>query len=226
MKLKCLIIILMIMLIVPIVYSIVDCKGVVNKGDLPCLIISSWQFSCATETITIYNEIPSLLRTATLDNYTGTGRCNITFGVNSNETEIGSYLLNWSSGDSSKIIVEEDNNMLIALVIGITFIVALFIFLTFAVKEDKPFLANFFFLGIFIFTTVLSNLLWKITNINSAPYEPIMLIVYRIFLIITFLMILIVLVLMTVDAVQMRKWKGNPVDTYRDNLGKDERDKT
>jgi len=108
--------------------------------------------------------------------------------------------------------------MLIALVIGVTFIVALFIFLTFSVKEDYPFLANFFFLGIFIFTTVLSFLLWKITDVNSAPYEPIMFVLYRMFLIITMLMMLTVLVMLTVEVVQIRKIAGNPVDHYRDNL--------
>lgn len=110
--------------------------------------------------------------------------------------------------------------MLIALVIGVSLIVALFIFLTFAVREDKPFLANFFFLGIFIFTTVLSNLMWKIAYVNSAPYEPIMMAIYRIMLIITMLMMFIVLTILTIDLFQARKIAGNPVDNYRDNLGK------
>ncbi len=112
--------------------------------------------------------------------------------------------------------------MLIALVIGITFIVALFIFLTFAVKEDKPFLANFFFLGIFIFTTVLSFLLWKITDINSAPYEPVMFVVYRMILIISMFLTFVVLVMLTIEVFKIRKWKDNPVDHYRDNLKKNE----
>ena len=112
--------------------------------------------------------------------------------------------------------------MLIALVIGISLIVALFIYLTFAVKDDKPFLANFFFIGIFIFATVLANLLWKITSVNSAPYEPIMFIVYRMFLVITMTIMFIVLVMLTAEVIQVRKIAGNPVDTYRDNLGKNE----
>lgn len=114
------------------------------------------------------------------------------------------------------------NPITIALVIGVSLIVGLFIFLTFAVKDDKPFLANFFFLGIFVFATVLSNLIWKITYVNSAPYEPIMLAIYRIMLIITMLMFLIILVMLTVEVVQVRKIAGNPVDNYRDNLGKNE----
>ena len=221
---KCLILILMVLLMIPIASaSLIDCEGpTIVKGKLPCLIISSWQFDCSTETVQIYNEVPTLLRTAQLGDFGSSGHCNLTFGKVQNETEIGSYLFNWTTGDTSKLIIKEDDSMLIALVIGITFIVALFIFLTFAVKEDKPFLANFFFLGIFIFTTVLSFLLWKITEVNSAPYESVMFIVYRMIMIISMTLTLVVLVMLTVEAVQIRKWKDNPIDNYRDNLGKNE----
>ena len=200
------IIIILALLFFPLATAIKECKGIMNKGNLPCLIISTWQFPCAAETIQIYNEVPTLIRTAQLVDYGISGRCNISFGIANNETTLGSYLLNWSSGDSSKIIIEEDDSMLIALVIGITFIVALFIFLTFAVKEDKPFLANFFFLGIFIFTTVLSFLLWKITDINSAPYEPVMFVVYRMILIISMFLTFVVLVMLTIEVFKIRKW--------------------
>lgn len=212
---------MMMLMMIQIVIGLEDCKGIMNPDDIPCQIISSWQFPnlCNTYTIMVYQSNTTLLDTRNMGDYGGTGRCNITF----NYTTLDSYLFNWSSGDSSKIIVEEDNNMLIALVIGVSLIVALFIFLTFAVKEDKPFLANFFFLGIFIFTTVLTNLLWKITSENSAPYEPIMFIIYRMFLVITMLMMFVVLTMLTIEAVKLRRWKGNPVDNYRDNLGKNEK---
>ena len=213
----------MVLVMIPLVQSLKDCEGpTITKGELPCLIISSWSFDCSLHSVNIFNEVPSFLRNASLADFGTTSKCNLTFGENTNETEIGSYLFNWTTGDSSKIIIVEDNDMLIALVIGVSIIVGLFIFLTFAVKEDKPFLANFFFLGIFIFTTVLANLLHKITVVNSAPYEPITFLIYRLFLIITMLMMFVVLLILTNDAVQMRKWKGNPVDNYRDNLGKNE----
>ena len=41
-------------------------------------------------------------------------------------------------------------------------------------------------------------------------------------MIITMLMIFVVLIMLTIEAVQLRKWKGNPVDNYRDNLRKNE----
>ena len=215
-------ILIMVLLMIPIVTSLIECEGVMNPGDIPCMVISTWQIpSCTTTTINIYNSNTTLIDIKTMGDYGLSGRCNATW----NHSTIDSYVLNWSSGDSSKIIIEEDNNMLIALVIGVSLIVSLFIFLTFAVKEDYPFLANFFFLGIFIFTTVLSFLLWKITSVNSAPYESIMYIIYYVFLVITMLMMLIVLVMLTVEAVKIRKIAGNPIDTYRDNLGKNEQNK-
>lgn len=216
-------ILIMVLLLIPIVVSLGECKRVMNPGDVPCMFTTSmkgnWIYTndCNTYIVEIYDSTPTLLDSRTLGNYQNT-RCNLTF----NYTEPGSYLLNFSSRETAKIIVEEDDSMLIALVIGVTFIVGLFIFLTFAVKEDKPFLAHFFFLGIFIFTTVLSFLLWKITDVNSAPYEPVMFILYRVFLIITMLMMLVVLVMLTVEAVKIRKIAGNPIDHYRDNLKKNE----
>ncbi len=217
------IILITILMMIPLATAqLEDCEGpTLTKSHLPCLIISPTPLDCSTIEIKIFNHTPTLLRTATMGDY-GNVRCNITFGISTNETKIGSYLFNWSNGDSSKLIVREDNNMLIALVIGISLIVALFIFLTFAVKDDKPFLANFFFLGIFIFATVLSFLLWKITSVNSAPYESVMFIVYRMMMVISMLLTFVVLLILTIDAVKLRKWKGNPVDHYRDNLGKNE----
>ena len=211
-------------LVIPLVYSMDFCEYIMSPGDIPCLIVTAYPSDCASYEMKIYysnsSNAPQLLDTRTLASYGDTGQCNMTF----NYTTLGSYYGN-STEDTFSITIQEDGDMLIALVIGISLVVALFIILTFAVKEDKPFLANFFFLGIFIFTTVLSFLLWKITDVNSAPYEPVMFVVYRIFLIITMLMILIVLVLVTIDAVQLRKIKGNPVDNFRDNLGENEKGK-
>jgi len=185
-------------------------------------VISPYPLTCSDHSVIIFNQVPEFLRNASLANYGATSRCNLTFGISTNETEIGSYLLSWTTGDSSKINIVEDNDMLIALVIGISVILLIFIILTSTTKDDRPFLANFFFIGIFIFSTVLSNLIWKITNVNSSPYEPIMLVVYRMMLIITFLIMLIVLVLITIESVKIRRIAGNPVDNYRDNLGKNE----
>ena len=220
---KWIIILLMVLLTVAVVRALDDCKRVMNTEDIPCILVSlrrsKWIYTnpCSTYIADVYDSNSTLLDTRSMGDYIG--RCNITF----NYTDVDSYYINFSQqGDSAIVIVEEDDSMLIALVIGVSLIVALFIFLTFAVKEDKPFLANFFFLGIFIFATILSNLLWKITNVNSSPYEPITYLIYYIFLVITMLMMFIVLIMLTVEAVKLRRIEGNPVDHYRDNLGKNE----
>jgi len=128
-----LILILMALLMVLVVSALEDCKGIMNVRDIPCLVISSWQFpnDCDTYTINIYQSNTTLLNTKTMADYGNTGRCNITF----NYTTQDSYLLNWSSGDSSKIIIEEDDDMILGLVIGIGIISALLLFL--AVKLDE-----------------------------------------------------------------------------------------
>jgi hypothetical protein len=218
MKIKCLILILIMLALIQVVSSMEECKKIAAPGEIPCLLISGWKhrLSCESYTASIYNENNTLLNTRTLGTYQPLQWCNITF----NYTEKGTYTINFTDGDVAIITVQEDNNMLIAMVIGVVCIVGLFIILTLSTKDDKPFLANFFFIGIFIFTTVLSNLLWKMANVNHAPYEPIFLIIYRIMLIITMLMMFIILVLMTIDAVQIRRIKGNPIETYQDNLEK------
>ena len=42
------------------------------------------------------------------------------------------------------------------------------------------------------------------------------------FLIITMLMVFIVLLILTIEVIKVRKIAGNPIDNYRDNLGKNE----
>jgi len=131
---KCIIIILMVLLLISIVRSLEDCKGIMDSGDIPCLVISSWQFpnSCDTYTINIYKSNTTLLDTRTMGDYGLTGRCNITF----NYTTLDSYLLNWSSGDSSKIIVQEDDDMILGMVLGVGIISALLLFFAFKLDDE------------------------------------------------------------------------------------------
>lgn len=103
-------IIIMVLMMFPLVNALEECKGVMlpSSSDLPCLIISTWQFpnECGAYTISIFKNA-TLLDTRPLGNYSLTGRCNATF----NYTASGSYLVNWSSGDSSKIILEGEDRM-------------------------------------------------------------------------------------------------------------------
>jgi len=118
---------------IPVVTSLIECKGIMNSKDIPCLIISTWQFpnGCSTYTINTYRNA-SLLDTRAMADYSSTGRCNITF----NYTKQDSYLLNWSSGDSSKIIIEEDEDMILGLVVGIGIISALLFWFAFKLEDE------------------------------------------------------------------------------------------
>jgi hypothetical protein len=141
---KCLILILMALLMISIVMAIDECKGVMNSRDIPCLIISTWQFpnQCGTYTIQTYRNA-TLLDTRTMANYSLTGRCNVTF----NYTKQDSYLLNWSSGDSSKIIIEEDDDMILGIVLGVGIISALLLFFAFKLDDEHTILKILFMIS-------------------------------------------------------------------------------
>jgi len=130
------------------------------------------------------------------------------------------------TSESSILSEEANNEMEWNIVFGIGLLIALFIIFTVALRREHPYLTNFFFIGTFIFMTVETNILWRIAHDAGSVLEPTMLIVYRIMLIITMTMMLIILVLLTKEAVQIRRINGNPVDGIRgslkmnDNLGK------
>ena len=84
-----------------------------------------------------------LLDTRTMANYSLTGRCNITF----NYTTQDSYLLNWSSGDSSKIIIEEDDDMILGIVLGVGIISALLLFFAFKLDDEHTILKILFMIS-------------------------------------------------------------------------------
>jgi len=102
-------IIILILAMSSIVESLRECSGVMKPSEIPCSIISPYQMAddCATYTIQTFNSNTTLLDTRSMGLYGGSGRCNITF----NYTSQDSYLMNWSSGDSSKIIVQGEDDM-------------------------------------------------------------------------------------------------------------------
>jgi len=150
---------ILMVLMIPLAYGIQDCKPVMipSERDIPCHVISSWQLpnSCNTYTIKIYysNDTPNLLDTRTMADYGNSGRCNITF----NYTTSGSYVLNWSTGDLAKIIVEgEDNMASLSIMIFVMAITLAFIFTGLKFDFSKNPLANliikrcFILIGMFL----------------------------------------------------------------------------
>ena len=161
--------IIMALFLIPIVYSLTDCSGIMNPGKVPCLVINSWQYEnpCNTYTVKIFysNETPNLLDTRTMGDYgTVTSRCNITF----NYTTLGSYLFNFSSGDSASIIIEGEDEMaslsVMLFIGGITFFL---IFMGLKFDFSRSPVANLIFkrvliaLGMFLLsldTTILATI--------------------------------------------------------------------
>lgn len=132
-----LITIFLFLLIIPIAFSttIKDCRVEINVNELPCQIISAWDYpnACNTYTVSIYNSTPALIREAVMSDYGVSGRCNITFGEADNETNIDSYVFNVSSGDSGRIKIISGDSMVVAVIILLPLLLGI-IFLTGAVS--------------------------------------------------------------------------------------------
>ena len=101
------IILFLMILIVPIVYSLQQCDSPIEPSDLPCEVISTYLFDggCAANELKIFNSTPVLLQTKTWDDWGDGGRCNVTFGEVTNTSQRDSYSLNSSDGSTATIIV-------------------------------------------------------------------------------------------------------------------------
>ena len=117
--------IFLILLLIPLVHaSIQECDSPIEPSDLPCMVITTYQFDtpCSSNTVQIFNSSPILLDTRTYSDYSPTGRCNVTF----NFTQRDSYLLNSSDGSSATIIVGGVKMEFLRLTIfGLFFLIAL-----------------------------------------------------------------------------------------------------
>lgn len=130
---KWIITLIMVLMATQLVYGIKDCESIMNPSDLPCLILSSWEYpnDCNTYTVNIFNETPALLSTIIMGDYSEIGKCNITF----NYSKTGSYFLKFSSGDTAIINVEADEMAYITIGILLGIITFVFAFFTVKVKQ-------------------------------------------------------------------------------------------
>jgi hypothetical protein len=139
------IIILVMLLIIPAAYALEECDSPVEPNEVPCLVISTYQFSdsCNSFNAKIYNSSPSLLSTKTYGEYGSTGRCNITF----NYSKRGSYILNSSDGSSASIIVGGEKMLIVNMLLFLVFFgIGLFLIkLMHQYQEDNASVAYGFF---------------------------------------------------------------------------------
>lgn len=136
---------IMALLIVQVAFAIAECKRKMVVSEMPCIQISAWRYPkpCNTYTVQIYNEVPTLIQNLTMGEYGGLAKkCNVTLDL-----EKGGYFLNFSSGDTAIINVEEDADMILGLVIGVGIISALLLFFAFKLDDEHIILKLLFMIS-------------------------------------------------------------------------------
>ena len=116
-------------------YGIEECKGLIVARDVPCMIISTWDYAnCTIHQANIYNSTPSLVSIRNFTRYGNTSWCNFTWNI----SDKGSYKWNVThDNDTGKLFIEEDDTMSIALSIGLCLFALLFIAIGFLILNSK-----------------------------------------------------------------------------------------
>ena len=130
---KKLIILFLMILIVPIVYSLDNCKGTMFQQDIPCLLllpVNQSVTACNTLDVSVYNNASTLLYTQTMAVY-NPFKCNATF----NQTDFGTYTGQYGTEDTFSIVVEEDDNQQFFLYVASFIVLSIFIWIGFS-KQD------------------------------------------------------------------------------------------
>ena len=107
-----------------------ECKGTMTSTEIPCTLFLPYTDTCTDLYVSIYNTT-SIIYETQMEEYTPF-LCNATFNI----SEVGSYVFNYSTGDSGSIIVENDDDMMLAITIGIGIFAGLLLFLAFKLDES------------------------------------------------------------------------------------------
>ncbi len=151
--------IIALILILPLVSSIENCKGTMFQQDIPCLLllpVNQTTTPCNTLGVSVFNNGSTLLYTQTLGIF-NSFKCNATF----DRTDFGTYTGQYSTEDTFTIVVEEDDNQQFFLYVAAFIALAVFIWIGFW-KQDGIMLtiAGMFamIMGINIFVNGFPNL--------------------------------------------------------------------
>ena len=109
-----------------------ECKGTITTGEVPCLIFLP-NNDCSDKTISFYMNNTNL-GTRDMGQF-NPFLCNATFNYT---VPLGTYVFNYSTGDTGSIILEGGMNMIYLLYFGII-VVAILLSIGF-IKEDATFL--------------------------------------------------------------------------------------
>lgn len=121
---KQLIIGIVMLALIQLVSALDECKGTMNNNEVPCLLFieNSSSNPCATMSVSVYSNTSGLIYTQSMDQFTSF-LCNGTFNI----TDYGTYPIQYSSGDTGSIVIEEDvdNRYYLYIIALIVFIILL-----------------------------------------------------------------------------------------------------
>jgi len=96
----------------PIVTALLLCDNPVTPNDIPCSIVSTWEYDdCNGTEVKIYNSTPNLTSTRNFTEWLPTRLCNFTWNISDKDT----YVWNVTNGDSGYVIVEEKDDQMASL---------------------------------------------------------------------------------------------------------------
>jgi hypothetical protein len=123
------------------VQAIELCTETVEPLDIPCNIVSTWNYTppCNSYYAILYNSSGYNLLNFTMDSYGDSGLCYFTF----NQTVRDSYSFVINNGDTGNINVSADN-MEMGIVFGIGIIVSILMFLAFKLDDSHSLLRLLF----------------------------------------------------------------------------------
>lgn len=132
-------------------YSLEGCKeNVMNTDDIPCLLLLQFNetgLDCSDYTVSVYHQ-DTLLYTTIMSNYTQNFMCS---AIN-NQTTLGTYTAQYSTGDTADWVVEGGNKMIYLLYLAVALFFALFIMSVWQKDSNLGAISGigFFCLGLFM----------------------------------------------------------------------------
>jgi hypothetical protein len=157
---KKIIYLILIILMLPLSYALDECKPIAEPVDIPCQVTSTWSYAnCTNTTVTIYDSYGTYIENKTFNDFGNTTLCYFNFNI----SNVGSYTFTISNGDEGNILVENEN-MILALIIGIGIICALLLWLS-VTLENKHFILK---LMIYFTVIILCSLIPSAFLINNT----------------------------------------------------------
>ncbi|KKN62126.1 hypothetical protein LCGC14_0515020 [marine sediment metagenome] len=120
--------IIMALLMFTIVSAIKECEDIQLVKEIPCQITATWNYTipCNSHNATVYNSTNNNIINYTFQSLGESPLCVFDWNV----TTLGSYSYIVDTGDTGNITVERQNNM-IAIIIGLIFVMIFFLALGF-----------------------------------------------------------------------------------------------